>query len=239
MVLTARDKAIIKDLNRFRVMSRDDIADLHFKGLKNPRYAANNILLRLLREGYIQRSTAFVPYVYFSSETNMKKNSAKIGHFLAIVGVYKEIISLRTLDMFLVEPKYGTKGIAEPDIFCILRNEHDKRAYFFIEVQKSIYSEKQMKDKMDRYLDLFNSKVIDAEPWQSPDKKIFPHTLILSDQRYAIDGSYPFRILQAPSFSLFIQTLKPKEELKTKQEQYPLSREIQINSTSGLKLRTN
>jgi hypothetical protein len=209
-MLTQRDKAIIEDLNRFRCMSRDDIADLHFQGLKNPRYAANNILLRLLREDQIQRSTAFVPYVYFGPDVNMKKNSAKIGHFLAIVGVYKEIKRLGELDIFLVEPKYGNKGLAEPDIFCIYR-----RTPFFIEVQKSIYSEKQMKDKMDRYLDLYNSRLIENEVWQPLNLKVFPHILILSDQHYAIDSSYPFRIMQAPSFTQFLQALKPKIEVKT------------------------
>lgn len=226
-MLTARDKAIIDDLNRFRCMSRDDIAELHFKGLKNPKYAANNILLRLHREGYIQRSTAFIPYLYFGPEVSMKKNSAKIGHFLAIVEVYKEMNRLGTLETFLVEPKFGPKGTAEPDIFCIFRNENNRRAFFFIEVQKSIYSEKQMKDKMDRYLDLFDSKVIENEVWQPENKKIFPHVLILSEQHYAIEGSYPFRIMQAQSFGQFQQMIKPKEEPKVKQES-PL--QIQNNS---------
>ena len=230
-MLTARDKAIMEDLKKFRVMDRDSIAELHFKGLKNPKYAANNILLRLHREGYIQRSTAFVPYVYFGQDVGMKKNSAKIGHFLAILEVYKEMKQLGELETFLVEPKYGNKGTAEPDVFCIIR-----KTPFFLEVQKSIYSEKQMKDKMDRYLDLFNSRIIENEPWQPIDKKVFPQFLILSDQRYAIDGSYPFRILQAPSFSQFIQTLKPKDEQLAKQEQ---SLKIQNKSTPGLKLRTN
>lgn len=229
-MLTARDKAIIEDLNRFRCMSRDDIAELHFKELKNPKYAANNILLRLHREEYIQRSTAFVPYVYFGPDVSMKKNSAKIGHFLAIVEVYKEMKLLGELETFLVEPKYSNKGTAEPDVFCIYR-----RTPFFIEVQKSIYSEKQMKDKMDRYKDLFDSKVIDNEPWQPEHKKVFPSILILSDQRYAIDGSYPFRIMQAPSFTQFLQMLKPKEEPKPKQEPPPI---IQNKSTPGLKIRT-
>jgi hypothetical protein len=225
-MLTTRDKAIIDDLNRFRCMSRDDIAELHFEGLKNPKYAANNILLRLCREGLIERSTAFVPYVYFSSETSMKKNSAKIGHFLAIVKVFKEIKKIGELEMFLVEPKYGNKGTAEPDVFCIIR-----KTPFFLEVQKSIYSEKQMKDKLDRYLDLYNSKIIENEPWQPTEKKVFPQVLILSDQHYAIDGSYPFRLFQAPSFSQFLQVIKPKQENS-------LLREIKNNST-GLKLKTN
>ena len=233
-MLTARDKAIIDDLNRFRCMSRDDIAAIHFKGLKNPKYAANNILLRLLREGHIDRSTAFVPYVYFSSEVNMKKNSAKIGHFLAIVQVYKEIQQQGDLEIFYVEPKFGAKGTVEPDVFCIIR-----KTPFFIEVQNSIYSEKQMKDKLDRYLEFYNSRAIEKEPWQPADKKVFPQVLILSDQRYAVDGAYPFRILQAPSFRQLIQTLNPKDEPKPKQEQTPLRREIQNNSTSSLKLKTN
>ncbi|MBT2733708.1 hypothetical protein [Bacillus sp. ISL-7] len=63
---------------------------------------------------------------------------------------------------------------------------------------------------MDRYLDLFNSRIIENEPWQPVDKKVFPHVLILSDQRYAIDGSYSFKIMQAPSFNEFLQTLKVK-----------------------------
>ncbi|MGR5899532.1 hypothetical protein ACT7C8_18005 [Bacillus cereus] len=34
----------------------------------------------------------------------------------------------------LIEPKIGTKGTVEPDLFCIFRNTP-----FFIEVQRSVY----------------------------------------------------------------------------------------------------
>nr|WP_144922381.1 hypothetical protein [Paenibacillus bovis] len=197
MSLTKRDKAIIKDLNKFRVMDRDSIAELHFAGLKNPTYAANNVLLRLLREGHIQRSTAFIPYVYFGPEINMKKDSAKIGHFLAIVEVYKEIKKLGNLETFLVEPKYGKKGVAEPDIYCLFR-----QTPFFIEVQKTLYSEQQMRDKMNRYRDLYNEGILNP----------FPRVLILSDQRYAIDDNYPFKVFQAESVTAFINSLKQAEQ---------------------------
>jgi hypothetical protein len=193
MPLSSRDKAIIRDLNRFRVMDRDSIAELHFAGLKNPRLAANNVLLRLLRDGQIQRSTAFVPYCYFGPETQMKKNSAKIGHFLAILEVYKEMRKLGKLETFLVEPKYGSKGVAEPDIFAMYRNTP-----FFIEVQKTVYSEKQMNEKLQRYVDFYNTGIM---------SKPFPRVLILSDQRYAIDGDYPFKIFQSESFTQFNQSL--------------------------------
>jgi hypothetical protein len=193
MPLSKRDKAIIKDLNRFRCMDRDSIAQIHFAGLKDPQHSANNVLLRLLRDGEIQRSTAFVPYIYFGPNTQMKKNSAKIGHFLAILNVYKEMRKLGKLETFLVEPKYGSKGIAEPDIFAMYRNTP-----FFIEVQKTVYSEKQMSDKLARYVDFYNTGIM-AKP--------FPHVLILSDQRYAIDGQYPFKVFQSDSFSKFNQSL--------------------------------
>lgn len=196
-MLTNRDKAIIKDLNKFRVMDRDSIAELHFSNLKKPQQAANNVLLRLMRDGQIQRSISFVPYVYFSAESLIKKNSQKINHFLAILQTYKEIRKHGAIETFLVEPKYGKKGVAEPDAYLKFRSTG-----FFIEVQKSIYSEKQMLEKMDRYVDLYESEIMG---------KPFPHVLILSEQRYPIDGEYPFKIFQAESFTQFINTLRKIE----------------------------
>ncbi|MBT2722336.1 hypothetical protein [Bacillus sp. ISL-46] len=215
-MLNNRDKAIIKDLNRFRVMDRDSIAELHFSSVKKPERAANNVLLRLLRDGEIQRSRSFVPYVYFGPEINMKQNSAKIAHFLAILNTYKEMRKLGKLTTFLVEPKYGSKGIVEPDIFAQFRDTN-----FFIEVQRTIYSEKQMTEKINRYLEFFHSGVM-AKP--------FPHLLILSEQRYAIDMELPFELFQAQSFTQFADSLKEKKA----------PTQIQINSTkTNLRLKTN
>ena len=215
-MLTQRDKSIINDLNKFRVMDRDSIAELHFSGLKNPKYAANNVLLRLLREGKIQRSTAFVPYVYFGPDVNMKQNSAKIGHFLAIVSVYKELTRLGSLSTFLVEPKYGKKGeSAEPDIYCVYRDTP-----FFIEVQNSIFNEKQMNDKLDRYADLFNLGKLNP----------FPRLLILSDQqRYAIDGDYPFQVFQAESVTQFVNSLRPVKKVQPVINKSKIKRNVGVN----------
>jgi hypothetical protein len=211
MSLTNRDREIIKLLNKFRVMDRDSIAEIHFSNTKEPKKAANNVLLRLLRDGKIQRSTAFVPYVYFGPDTNIKKDSAKIGHFLAIVDVYKELKRLGNLGTFLVEPKFGKKGeCAEPDIFCQYRKTN-----FFVEVQRTVYSEKQMNEKLGRYIDLYNTGNMAAP---------FPHVLILSDQRYAIDGEYPFKIFQAESFTQFVSRLKP--EVKEVNSKGPIKTKI-------------
>ena len=72
-MLTKRDKAIIADLNKFRVMDRDSIAELHFPTLKNPQYAANNVLLRLLQDGHIQRSTFVHSLLLFWSRYKYEK----------------------------------------------------------------------------------------------------------------------------------------------------------------------
>ncbi|MGA5692830.1 hypothetical protein [Cytobacillus pseudoceanisediminis] len=197
MMLTNRDKAIIKNLTKFRVMDRDSIAELHFSHLKRPHVAANNVLLRLMRDGEIQRSTKYTPYLYFGPDVQIKKNSQKIGHFLAILNTYKEIRKHGQLESFLVEPKYGKKGNVEPDVYMYFR-----QTPFFIEVQNSIYSQKQMEEKLERYNDLFHSGFM-AIP--------FPHVLIISEQRYALDADYPFKIFQAESFTDFISSMKRSE----------------------------
>ncbi|MGG1400278.1 hypothetical protein ABE288_21010 [Bacillus salipaludis] len=211
-MLTKRDKAIIKDLNRFRVMDRDSIAELHFSNVKNPKDSTNHVLLRLLRDGEIQRSKSFIPFVYFGPNVNIKQNSAKIGHFLAILETYKEIRRQGKLTTFLVEPKYGGKGTVEPDIFCTFRDTN-----FFIEVQRTLYSDKQMNEKINRYVNFFQSSVM---------TKPFPHILILSEQRYVIDIELPFKIFQAQSITEFLRSLKPKEE----QNSLPLK----VKSTNGV-----
>jgi hypothetical protein len=202
-MLNKRDRLIIEDLKKFRVMDRDSISEIYFKDLKNPQASTNNVLLRLIRDGHIERSTAFVPYVYFSPETNMKKNSQKVGHFLAILKTYKEMLQHGTFNMFLVEPKYGKKGMAEPDIFCIYRNTP-----FFIEVQNSYFNEKQINEKLDRYEELYKSGIIQQEAWQPEGSKHFPTIIIISEQRFAIEKKYPFRVMQTPSFTHLLQTLK-------------------------------
>ena len=216
-----RDKAIIRDLNRFRVMSLDDIADIHFSHLKRPKNSANNVLKRLHRDGKIKRSTSFQPYVYFGPDTKIKEHSSKIDHFLAIVQVYKDICKLGKTDTFLVEPKYGSKGTVEPDIFCIFASEYGRSA-FFIEVQNSVYSEKTMKDKLKRYVDLFESGIIAKEAWQGS-TPVFPMVLILSDTRYSLDERYPFHVMQSTSFSQFINSLK-RQSVKSDQVKRPRQR---------------
>jgi hypothetical protein len=221
MGLSQRDKALIADINRFRVMDRDSIAELHFGHLKRPVNSANSVLKRLVNEGHIRRSTKFgVPYLYLSKETSLKENSAKIGHFLAILNVYKDILQHGTLDSFIVEPKYGGKGVVEPDVFCIFKKHGmTGKTPFFIEVQQTIYSQKAMMQKLKRYEEFYHSGLIAQEYWQPTDRPpVFPIVIIISEHRYAIDGGYPFRVFQAQSFSKFLNALQnPSKQNETRQ----------------------
>jgi hypothetical protein len=140
-----RDLAILNDLKRFRCLTRDDIIDLHFSDLKQPVTCCNTVLKRLRRDGYIEVSTKQQPYVYFVSPSPIKKDSTKLPHFLKIAEFYKSLIKYAEPKSFIVEPKYG-KGFMEPDAFMLW-----KRAPFFVEIQRSVYSDNVMNEKVSRY----------------------------------------------------------------------------------------
>ncbi|WP_371017368.1 replication-relaxation family protein [Pseudalkalibacillus sp. JSM 102089] len=201
--MNKRDSAILNDLQRHRVMSRDDIVSLHFNNLKDPIKACNNVLKRMRRDGYIEAKLDHQPYLYFLSPSPIKKDSQKIPHFLAIVDFYKQASKLRKPKQFIVEPKYG-KGYMEPDVFM---NWNDSP--FFVEIQRTLYSEKVMNEKINRYENYYRSGLWKEESWQPKDKKVFPFIILISDTRYSIDSN--LKVFQAPSLNDFISTLHDRK----------------------------
>ncbi|MGX5475436.1 replication-relaxation family protein [Bacillus toyonensis] len=201
--MRSRDKVILSDLKRFRCMSRDDIVDLHFQGLKNAVTCCNTVMKRLRRDGHVDANISQQPYIYFPQPSTLRKTSQKIPHFLGIVDVYKQLIHYEKPELFKVEPKYG-KEFMEPDAFSIWR-----RSPFFIEVQKSVYSKKIMQDKINRYELYFHSQEWHNESWQPKESKFFPFILIITDKQYDI-SSPNLRIFQASSISNFMESLAIK-----------------------------
>lgn len=193
-----RDKAILDNLSRFRCMSRDDIIDLHFSSLKNKVGACNNVMKRLVRDGYVDVNAKVKPYLYFPSPAPIKKDSSKIKHFLAILDFYKQIRRYSEPRQLIIEPKYK-KDYMEPDVFMIWQ-----KAPFFIEVQCSVYSEKVMATKLKRYMDFYYSEEWKQELWQPSDKKIFPYVWIVSDTRYNV-ANYPFKVFQTANVMEFMR----------------------------------
>ncbi|HDX9614327.1 TPA: replication-relaxation family protein [Bacillus toyonensis] len=201
--MRSRDKVILSDLKRFRCMSRDDIVDLHFQGLKNAVTCCNTVMKRLRRDGHVDANISQQPYIYFPQSSTLRKTSQKIPHFLGIVDVYKQLIRYEKPKLFKVEPKYS-KEFMEPDAFTIWR-----RSPFFIEVQKSVYSKKIMQDKINRYELYFHSQEWHNESWQPKESKFFPSILIITDKQYDI-SSPNLRIFQASSISNFMESLATK-----------------------------
>ncbi|EJQ20478.1 MULTISPECIES: replication-relaxation family protein [Bacillus cereus group] len=200
-----RDKAILNNLKRFRCMSRDDIIDLHFQGLKNAVTCCNTVMKRLRRDGHVDANISQQPYIYFPQSSTLRKTSQKIPHFLGILDVYKQLIYYEKPKLFKVEPKYG-KEFMEPDAFTIWR-----RSPFFIEVQKSVYSKKVMQDKINRYELYFHSQEWHNESWQPKESKYFPSILIITEKYYNI-SSFSLRIFQASSISNFLNSLAVKAQ---------------------------
>jgi hypothetical protein len=200
-----RDLAILNDLQRFRCLTRDDIIDLHFKDLKQPVTCCNTVLKRLRRDGYIEVSTKQLPYIYFASPAPIKKDSTKIPHFLKIAEFYRSITKYEPSKSFIVEPKYG-KGYMVPDAFMLW-----KRGPFFVEIQRSVYSDKVMEEKVSRYEAFYLSNDWKKEAWQPKNIKIFPTVLMLTDTRYSIESTY-IRFIQVQNIeqlmNMFEQSIK-------------------------------
>ncbi|MDW7614893.1 hypothetical protein SC499_09150 [Peribacillus simplex] len=210
-----RDKNILADLDRFRCMTRNDIIDLHFSELKNPVTCCNTVMKRLRRDGHIEVNAAHQPYIYFPSPTPIKKDSAKIPHFLKIVEFYKSLLNFQPTETFLVEPKYG-KGHMEPDLFMIW-----KRAPFFVEIQRSIYSEKVMNEKFNRYVSYFMSNEWHQEPWQPEDKKIFPKIILITDTRYILPQNSGVQFFQVQDIKQFLTFATITREIKKDPKETP------------------
>jgi hypothetical protein len=181
MTMRERDTRILRDLARFRCLSRNDIIELHFSGLAKKVSRANEVMRRLVDRGHVKAVRTVQPYLYFPAEMNINIASQKIDHYRAIFSVYKEMRRLGGLTRFDVEPKLGAKGTVEPDIFCIW-----KRAPFFVEVQTSnFYRGNYMTTKLARYDKYKYSRAWEQLDWQPEGTKYFPKIWVIGDRRYS------------------------------------------------------
>lgn len=208
--MNKRDKAIVNDLYRFRMLSRDQIIGLHFSHLKKPVSTCNLVLKRLQDRRYIKAFKSFQPFVYAPVDSKIKENSQKILHFLAIADTFIEMKKYDEPSHVLVEPKFAEKGTIEPDLFCIF-----KRTPFFIEIQRNVYSEKVMKEKIGRYEAFYYSEAWKEFEWQKTDKKLFPIILFITDTRYNIETNV-LRIVQSPNVTDLVHLFETKSSPKKK-----------------------
>jgi hypothetical protein len=202
-----RDRRILKDLELFRVMSRDQLIKRHFKQLKRSVTVCNTVLKRLRRDGHIKVDTSQFPYRYFPSNANFKTGSMKIPHFLSLVDVFIELAEIQETTRFEIEPKLGEKGTIEPDIFTIWQGSP-----LFIEVQRNIYTNTVMNQKIQRYKDYYYRRSWEQLDWQPKQKKYFPYVWIITDHIYTIEDGLPFKVIQAKDVTQFLQVVTQKKQ---------------------------
>jgi hypothetical protein len=195
--MRTRDKQIVDTLEQFRCMSRDQVASLFFGNLKNPNTNANYVLKRLRDRGYVKANINRHPFIYFPSASSMKTDSQKVDHFLGINDCYIALKNTGHLSEFIMEPKYG-KGNPEPDAMFIFRGFP-----FFLELQNSVYSDKVMRAKIERYKSYVNSDQWHNEHWQNGKEIVFPYVLIVSNKRYNIEVD-EFPLLQVRNIDEFL-----------------------------------
>jgi hypothetical protein len=197
-----RDKLILDDLKKFRILNRDQIIAIHFNQLKQKVVVCNNVMKRLRRDGYVIADTESQPYNYFLNPSPIKKDSKKIPHFNAISDFYVEASKIQAPTMFDVEPKpTEIKGGIEPDIFMIWLGSP-----LFVEVQRSIYSAKIMQQKINRYFAYFESDEWMNAEWQG-EKKVFPYIWIITDYKYKLENVSPLQIFQTKNVEEFMKTV--------------------------------
>lgn len=190
-----RDKDILEAVDRFRCLSRDQIAQLYFGHCKKPTTNANMTLKRLRDRGHLSVTPDRQPYIYMPKPSRIKRDSNKIDHFLAITNVYIELMKRGKVKIFEVEPRYAEADV-RPDIFTIF-----KGAPLYIEVQNSVYSSRVMQKKIDLYREYYNSGEYKSLSWQPKSKEaIFPYILLISQTKYNVKANgidvHQFRDIQ-------------------------------------------
>jgi len=196
--MRARDRAILRDLERFRCLSRDDVIKLHFSGVKDSVNAANRVLRRLRDRGEVEVITSQSPYVYAVKPAPIKRDSQKIPHYLEIAAVFHQMCRLRQPDLFIPEPKYG-KGLPEPDAFALWGKP------MFLEIQRNQFTPAIWSDKFARYRTLYHRGDWSREPWQNKQTPTFPWLIILTENRIPVPDGLSFKVFQIKSIKELIK----------------------------------
>ena len=163
--MTKRDKLIIQYLKHFRVMARDQIAQLACPEVARPVVTVNRILKRLSRDGYVLPIPQVKdrPYLYMPNPAIIHHRSNKIEHFLGLVDIY---LRLKKPKIFEVEPQINDEYV--PDAYTRINDRP-----VIIEYQRTLISTKKMQSKVDAFVESYVRKQHDART-----------LLIVSDHNY-------------------------------------------------------
>jgi hypothetical protein len=151
--LRKRDLDILTSLEKFKCFTTSQLAALHFSNNANPIVTANRVLKRLRLSNYITSNTdrSFQEYIYFINPPPIKTDSQKIDHYLLINQTIIDMKSYSPISVLHVETSLSDSNII-PDIYVKGWLDND----WFIECQNSVYTTKQLYNKLDKYEDYFH-----------------------------------------------------------------------------------
>lgn len=208
--MNERQRAIISAVEQFRSLSRVHIEKMYFEGTRNAKNNANNVLKKLVDRGYLIQNKSFQPYVYHIKGTKIKQNGQKVSQYLQFADIYLDMLKHGSVKRIDIEPRY--RGVeVRPDMFCVW-----KGSLWFIECQNSLFSEKQMNEKLQRYEKLFLNGQYKQLPFQIYEKKPMPNVLIIGEGvPYPVTSKH-IRIFQSKNIDDFMAMIEHSKQTKVK-----------------------
>lgn len=199
-----RDLEILNSLEKFKCLTTSQIAALHFSKNANPIVSANRVLKRLRLSNHITANTdrSFHPYIYFLNPPPIKIDSQKIDHYLLINQTILDMMSYSPISELYVE-----NGLSDSNIIPDLHVEGWLDNNWFIECQNSIYTTKQLYNKLDKYKDYHDKGYWNEE-----------RVLIVGKVNLKFDpNDYPFKVKQIKCMADLGEVIKKFKEMKYEQ----------------------
>jgi hypothetical protein len=200
-MMKKRDLEIIISLEKFKCLTRDQIAALHFSKNARPHISANQVLKRLRRDNYITANTdrSFQQYIYFNNPSPIKIDSQKINHHLLINQTIIDMLAYSPINSFTLETK-----LPDTDLIPDINVKGWLGKDWFIECQNSLYTVKQLYSKIDKYKDYY-----DKGYWN--DERV----IIIGKINLKFDSNdYPFKIMQIKEIDELKETIQKFKEIK-------------------------
>ncbi|MEN8702453.1 replication-relaxation family protein [Bacillus infantis] len=202
-----RDLAILESLEKFKCLTRDQLAAMHFADNANPAVTANRVLKRLRMHQYITANTdrSFQQYTYFPNPPTIKIDSQKIDHYLMIAQGFIDMNRYAAVSDYKIEPKIDG-GDFIPDATCSWLDNS-----WFLEFQNSLYTTKQLYSKIDKYVDYYEKGYWGKE-----------RLLIIGKVNLKLDATaYPFKIRQVQSIKELEASIVEYKRMQLKKVETP------------------
>lgn len=207
-IQSERDRKIIKYIEKFKVMHRDQIIEAcDFYKLANPVSSCNLVLSRLVDRKLIKPIKGVThSYLYTLKESKINEKSTTLFHSLEIVETFLELRRKPEIEIvdYEVEKFYG-KNLAIPDLILKTVIKCKKSVLFFeVERDTSNRTKQDWRNRLNRYQLLFES----AESFKQDLPKLSTIVLIvLTDKKIEVEQMPNVRVYFYKNIDEFYKAL--------------------------------